>query len=74
MDRVRRFRGLSQPDAFQAGFSPAELLPFVNTPGHDVYAMVVPDRERQAWVRPEVYSYPLMMCTRPAMLLRGKKG
>lgn len=69
-----RFFPVGAPDAFQAGFSPAEFLPFVNTPGQDVYAMVVPDRERQAWVRPEVYSYPLMMCTRPGMLLRAKKG
>ncbi|WP_054073907.1 major capsid protein [Comamonas testosteroni] len=69
-----RFFPVGAPDAFISGFSPAEFLPFVNTPGQDVYAMVVPDKDRQAWVRPEVYSYPLFMCTRPGMLLRAKKG
>lgn len=68
-----QFFPVGAPDAFRAGFSPAEFLPFVNTPGQDVYAMVVPDLQRQAWVRPEVYSYPLFMCTRPGMLLRGKR-
>ncbi len=69
-----RFFPVGAPDAFISGFSPAEFLPFVNTPGQDVYAMVVPDNERQAWVKPEVYSYPLMMCTRPAMLQRAKRA
>ena len=68
-----QFFPVGAPDAFKAGFSPAEFLPFVNTPGQDVYAMVVPDLERQAYVRPEVYSYPLFMCTRPGMLLRAKR-
>jgi hypothetical protein len=68
-----QFFPVGAPDAFRAGFSPAEFLPFVNTPGQEVYAMVVPDLQRQAWVRPEVYSYPLFMCTRPGMLLRAKR-
>lgn len=69
-----KFFPVNAPDAFVAGFSPAEFLPFVNTPGQDVYAMVVQDKDRQAWVRPEVYSYPLFMCTRPGMLLRAKRA
>ena len=68
-----QFFPVGAPDAFKAGFSPAEFLPFVNTPGQDVYAMVVPDLARQAYVRPEVYSYPLFMCTRPGMLQRAKR-
>lgn len=68
------FFPVGAPEAFKAGFSPAEFLPFVNTPGQDVYALIVPDKDRQAWVRPEVYSYPLFMCTRPGMLLRAKRG
>lgn len=69
-----KFFPVGAPDAFVAGFSPAEFLPFVNSPGQDVYAMVIPDKSRQAWVRPEVYSYPLFMCTRPGMLLRAKRA
>lgn len=68
-----QFFPVGAPDAFKVGFSPAEFLPFVNTPGQDVYAMVVLDKDRQAWARPEVYSYPLFMCTRPGMLQRGKR-
>jgi hypothetical protein len=68
-----KFFPVNAPGAFVSAFSPAEFLPFVNTPGQDVYAIVVEDKDRQAWVRPEIYSYPLMMCTRPAMLLRAKR-
>ena len=68
-----KFFPVNAPGAFVQAFSPAEFLPFVNTPGQDVYAIVVEDKERQAWVRPEIYSYPLFMCTRPGMLLRAKR-
>ena len=68
-----KFFPVDAPGAFVSAFSPAEFLPFVNTPGQDVYALVVEDKDRQAWVRPEVYSYPLFMCTRPGMLLRAKR-
>lgn len=68
-----QFFPVGAPDAFKVGFSPAEFLPFVNTSGQDVYALIVIDKERQAWARPEVYSYPLFMCTRPGMLQRGKR-
>ncbi len=68
-----KFFPANAPGAFVQAFSPAEFLPFVNTPGQDVYAIVVEDKDRQAWVRPEIYSYPLFMCTRPGMLLRAKR-
>ena len=58
---------------FEMAFSPAETFQYVNTPGQAVYAMVVPDRDRDMWVDLEVYSYPLPICTRPAMLQRGKR-
>jgi hypothetical protein len=32
------------------------------------------DRDRDFWVRPEVYSYPLFICTRPEMLLEAKES
>ncbi len=35
--------------------------------------MVVVDKDRQMWVRPKVYSYPLFMCTRPGMSQRAKR-
>jgi hypothetical protein len=30
--------------------------------------------ERNAWVKVEVYSYPLFICTRPEMLQRAKRA
>lgn len=54
-------------------YAPAEFLPFVNSKGLPRYNMIITDKEREAWVKPEVYSYPLPYCTRPEMLLRGKR-
>lgn len=68
-----KFFPAGAPGAFVSAFSPGEFLPFVNTPGQDVYAMVVIDKDRQAWARPEIYSYPLYICTRPGMLQRAKR-
>ena len=59
---------------FEHVMSPAEFMPFVNTPGRRVYGMTVVDRQRQAWVRPEAYAYPLFMCTRPELLFRADDG
>jgi hypothetical protein len=53
---------------FEVAYSPGEAFDYVNTPGQPVYGMVLPDLKRNAFVDLEVYSYPLFMCTRPAML------
>jgi hypothetical protein len=50
---------------FRVAQSPAETFDFVNTPGPGVYAMTTPDRDRNAFVRIELYTYPLYICTRP---------
>jgi len=68
-----KFFPVNAPGAFIAGYSPGEWFDVVNTPGNDVYSMIVPDRDRNMFVDVEVYSYPLFMCTRPAMLQRGKR-
>ncbi len=68
-----KFFPVNAPGVFETAYSPAEFLPFVNTPGQDVYAIIVEDRDRQAWVRPEVYSYPLCYVTRPKMLQRARR-
>jgi hypothetical protein len=68
-----KFFPVNAPGAFIEAYSPAEFFPFVNTPGQDVYAMVLLDDDRQAWVRPEMYSYLLPICTRPGMLQRAKR-
>lgn len=67
-----KFYPVGGKDVFQVAWSPAETFDFVNTPGQPSYAMLVPDRDRNAWIKPEVYSYPLHICTRPAMLQSAK--
>ncbi|WP_262027579.1 major capsid protein [Microvirga sp. Mcv34] len=59
-------------DAFEVNYAPAEFAPFVNQPGQDIYALTIPDRDRQAFVTVEGYCYPLYVCRRPEMLLRGQ--
>jgi hypothetical protein len=68
-----KFFPVNAPGAFECAYSPAEFFEFVNTPGQDVYALIVRDKDRNAWVRPELYSYPLHYCTRPKMLQRAKR-
>lgn len=67
-----KFYPVGGKDVFQVAHSPAETFDFVNTPGQRSYAMLIPDRDRNAWIKPEVYSYPLYICTRPGMLQRAK--
>lgn len=66
-----RFVPLNTNGAFQEIYAPAEFAPFVNKKGKREYAMVIPDKDRQAYVDVELYMYPLFMCTRPEMLQTG---
>lgn len=68
-----KFFPVNAPGVFEVAYSPAEFMPYVNTLGQRVYAMIVPDRKRQAYVDIEVYSYPLFLCTRPEMLQSAKR-
>lgn len=67
-----KFFPVNAPGAFKWFKSPGESFDFANTPGLDYYGIIVRDLQRNMWVRPEVYSYPLFACTRPAMLQRAK--
>jgi hypothetical protein len=58
---------------FKHALAPAEFMPYVNTLGKERYAMVLPDTKRQAFTEVELYTYPLFYCTRPEVLLRGKR-
>lgn len=60
------------PDLWQAIFTPGEFLDTINLPGQELYALTIPDRDRNAHVAIEMYSYPLFVCTRPLTLLRAK--
>ena len=39
--------------------------------GKPEYVRIIPDRDRNEWVKAEMTSYPLMMCTRPEILQSG---
>ncbi|MGE0253496.1 MAG: major capsid protein, partial [Alphaproteobacteria bacterium] len=67
-----KFFPVGAPGVFEAAWSPGESFDFANTPGLPMYGMIVRDLQRNQWAQPEVYSYPLFMCTRPAMLQRAK--
>ena len=59
---------------FKHGLGCAEFGEFVNTPGKERYVINIPDRDRNAWVKTELYTYPLMYCTLPEVLQRGRRG
>ena len=68
-----RFFPVGARGAFKAGFSPAnEFKPYLNQLAREYYGLLLADPTgREAWDRVEIYSYPLFICTRPEMLLRG---
>lgn len=69
-----RFFPINARGAFQVGYGPAnEFKPYLNRAALPYYGLLLSDTSgREAWDRTEVYSYPLFICTRPEMLLRGK--
>lgn len=58
---------------FQIAYAPAETFDFVNTLGQEFYSWTVPDKDRNAFVDVEMYSYPLPVCTMPQALHRAKR-
>lgn len=67
-----KFFPVGAKDVFKKFMAPAsEFMPFVGTKGQDVYAMNIFDRDREAWTKGELYSYPLYMCVRPQALRKG---
>jgi hypothetical protein len=70
-NQCRFFPMRTNGEVFQRVMGPAEFDPFINTPGQDLYALTIPDRDRGAWVATELYNYPLYVCLRPEMLQTG---
>lgn len=63
---------LGVPGLYRRYNGPGEDLETVNTIGRPIYSNLVRDLKRNQWVQPEIFSYPLHICTRPEVLLRGK--
>jgi len=66
-----KFFPIGATGVFEVAYSPLEAAGFVNTPGQPLYAMNIPDRDRNMWVKGELYSYPLYMCSQPRVLRKG---
>lgn len=62
------------PGMFQEVMGPGESLELVGQEGRDVYPLIVRDRDRDHWVQPEIYAYPLHLNTRPDLVLRATIG
>jgi len=66
-----KFFPVGARDVFQVAYAPLESLEYVGTPGQSVYAMNIPDRERNMWTKGEIYSYPLFTCSQPRVLRKA---
>jgi hypothetical protein len=62
------------PGMFRHVMGPGESLELVGQEGRDVYPLIVRDVQRDMWVQPEIYAYPLMLNTRPDLVLRATVG
>lgn len=60
--------------AFLEVFSPGEKFEHIGQLGQIIYPEIVRDVLRDRYVDLEVSTYPLHVCTRPAMLQRGRVG
>ena len=58
---------------FEIYYAPADTFETVNTLGLPLYARTIPDRDRDEWVRLEIESNPLPICTRPQALRSGRR-
>ncbi|MEJ1365630.1 MAG: major capsid protein [Candidatus Sedimenticola sp. (ex Thyasira tokunagai)] len=72
-DKVKFFPEGTGNTVFEMALSPGEQFSHLGQLGQPYYPMVVPDMKRDQYVDLEVYSYPLFLCKRPEMLLRGKR-
>jgi hypothetical protein len=61
------------PGLFQTFFAPGDYIDVVNTLGLPRYAKSAPDASFAKWVDLEAQSNPLPLCTRPAVLMQGKR-
>jgi len=58
---------------FEIYHAPADTFETVNTLGLPLYARTIPDRDRDEWVRIEIESNPLPICTRPQVLRSARR-
>lgn len=59
------------PGIFEKIMAPGDSFEWINTLGKPEYVRIIPDRDRNEWVRAEMDAYPLHICTRPDVLQSG---
>ena len=69
-----KFFPVNAPGIFREAYAPGESMEMLNQPGKPVYVLPIADMQRRQWWKMEVYSYPLMICTRPEVLFSGRAG
>jgi hypothetical protein len=72
-DKVKFFPR-NAPGVFKVAYAPAENFTYANTLGKPLYVQPIFDLQRNEWWRMELTSYPLFICTRPEVLLSGRRG
>lgn len=72
-DKCKIFPAGGGNTVFEMALSPGEQFSHLGQLGQPYYPLVVPDMARDQYVDLEVYSYPLFLCKRPDLLLRGKR-
>ena len=73
-DASVKFFPVGAPGIFREAMAPGETVDWVNTPGKPVYVLPIFDTQRRMYWKMEGYAYPLMICTRPEVLLSGRAG
>lgn len=67
------FFPVGAPGIFKVAFAPGESFDQINRPGQPLYILPILDKDRNEWFRLEAKSFPLHICTRPAVLYTGDK-
>jgi hypothetical protein len=66
-----KFFPRNAPGIFQCAYAPGESFEWINTLGKPEYVRMIIDKDRNEWVKAEMTSYPLHICTRPETLNSG---
>lgn len=68
------FFPVGAPNIFQRVLAPGESFEYIGQLGKPEYVRMIPDRDRNEYVKLEMDVYPLHICTRPEVLFSGISG
>lgn len=61
------------PGMYRHVMGPGESLDELGSEGQEMYPGIVRDNDRNWWVQPELYAYPLFLNTRPDLVLTARR-